>query len=76
MITLYYKLISSPFLGGEALVLTRTESGNPDTVFIPSKPEYSHISSSYVREMIKYGECLDNALPTSVIEYIKKNTTR
>ena len=56
--------------------INRSLHNNPDTVFIPSKPEYSHISSSYVREMIKYGESLENVLPTSVIEYIKKNTTR
>lgn len=54
--------------------INRSLRNNPDTVFIPSKPEFSHISSSYVREMIKYGEPLENALPKSVIEYISKNS--
>ena len=34
MITLHYKLIESPFLGGEALVLVRREEGAPDTALI------------------------------------------
>ena len=52
--------------------INRTLRHHPDTVFIPSKPEYTHISSSYVREMIKYGEPLENALPRAVIDIINK----
>lgn len=51
--------------------INRSLCNNPDTVFIPSKPEHSHISSSYVREMIKYCQPLDNILPEQVISYIK-----
>ncbi len=52
--------------------INRSLRNHPDTIFIPSRSEYTHISSSYVREMIKYGEPLENALPKSVIEYISK----
>jgi pantetheine-phosphate adenylyltransferase len=52
--------------------INRSLHNHPDTIFIPSKPEYTHISSSYVREMIKYGESLKNALPEAVIDYISK----
>lgn len=51
--------------------INRSLCNNPDTVFIPSKPEHSHISSSYVREMIKFSQPLDNILPKQVISYIK-----
>ena len=53
--------------------INRSLRNNPDTIFIPSKPEYTHISSSYVREMIKYSEPLENALPKSVIKYIQNS---
>ncbi len=51
--------------------INRGLRNHPETVFLPSKPEFSHISSTYAREMIKYGENLSDALPLSVIEYIK-----
>lgn len=51
--------------------INRSLRNSPDTVFIPAKPEHNHISSSFVREMIKYGEPLDKILPSSIIEIIK-----
>ncbi len=50
--------------------INRGLRNHPETVFLPSKPELSHISSTYAREMIKYGEDLTDALPLSVIEYL------
>ncbi len=50
--------------------INRSLRNNPETVFIPSKPEYSHVSSTYARDMIKYGEDLNNVLPESVINYL------
>lgn len=52
--------------------INRGLRNHPETVFLPSKPEYSHISSTYARDMIKYGEDLTDALPLSVIEYLKE----
>ncbi len=37
-----------------------------DTVFLVSKPEYSHISSSVVRELIQVGADLSKVLPPAV----------
>ena len=34
MITVRYKLINSPFFGGETLILTRIEDGTPDGILI------------------------------------------
>jgi len=42
-----------------------------ETIFIPSKAEYQHISSTVVREMIKYGRSCENLLTPEVDEYIK-----
>lgn len=52
--------------------INRSLRNHPETIFIPSKPEHSHISSSYVRDMIKYGESLDGIVPDSVIKIISK----
>ena len=45
--------------------------GGYDTVFMPSAPEYKHISSTFVRDMIKYGRDISNYVPDGVAEYIK-----
>ncbi|MBR5314277.1 MAG: pantetheine-phosphate adenylyltransferase [Clostridia bacterium] len=46
--------------------------GDYDTVFIPAKPEYKHISSTFVRDMIKYGREIDSYVPDGVAEIIKR----
>ena len=42
-----------------------------DTVFLPASPEYSWISSTFAREMIKYHQDLTKYVPTSVVEIVK-----
>ena len=51
-------------------VINRSLRNHPETIFIPTKPEHSHISSSYVKDMIKYGESVDGLLPECVIRFI------
>ena len=51
--------------------INRGLRNHPETVFLPSKAEYSHVSSTYARDMIKYGEDLTDALPLPVIGYLK-----
>lgn len=53
--------------------INRGLRNHPETVFLPAKAEYSHISSTYARDMIRYGENLTDALPLCVIEYIRAN---
>ena len=43
-----------------------------DTIWIPAKQEYFHVSSSYVREMIRYGHDYQKAVPEAVYEYLQK----
>ena len=42
-----------------------------DTVILPSKKEFSYISSTYVRELIKYGKPLEGAVPREAIKIIE-----
>jgi len=42
-----------------------------ETLFMPSKPEYQHVSSSVVREFLKHGADISKLVPSSVLEYIK-----
>lgn len=51
-------------------VINRT-LGNIETLFIPARPEYRHISSSVVQELIKYRCDIDSYVPAGVNEYIK-----
>ena len=44
--------------------------GGFDTIFMPSLPEYKHISSTFVRDMIKYGRDITPYVPKGVDEYI------
>lgn len=52
-------------------VINRSLHNNPETVFLPTKPEHSHISSSYVRELLKHGEDVSAYLPEGVYNYIR-----
>ena len=47
--------------------INRGLRNHPDTIFVPAKPEYFHISSSYVRNMLRYGEKLEELVPEGAI---------
>ena len=42
-----------------------------DMVVIPAKPELAHISSTMVREMVKYGQPLEKYMPPKAAELVK-----
>lgn len=44
-----------------------------ETIFIPSKKEHMFISSTFVRELIKYGEDFSPFVPPNSYKYLKKN---
>lgn len=52
--------------------INRKLGNSPDTIFIPSKPEFSHISSSYVKDMIKYNQSLSDIIPEDAIKFISQ----
>ena len=43
-----------------------------DSVIFPARPEFAHISSTYAREVIRYGGELSRALPASVASFVEK----
>ncbi len=43
-----------------------------ETVILPAKPEYIHISSTFVREIIKYGGPLEDAVPDGTADMIRE----
>lgn len=55
--------------------LARINSGiHPEleTLLLPAAGPYQHFSSSMVREMIRYGQPLDNYLPAAVVPLVLK----
>ena len=46
--------------------------GSYDTIFIPSLPEYKHISSTFVRDMIKYDRDVTHYVPQGVADIINR----
>ncbi|MBE6910537.1 MAG: pantetheine-phosphate adenylyltransferase [Ruminococcaceae bacterium] len=51
--------------------INRSLDAQLDTVLIPSRPELLHISSSMVREMIRYKRPLEPCMPRAAIEVMK-----
>ncbi len=43
-----------------------------DSVILPARPELAHISSTYAREVIRYGGELSRALPAAVASFVEK----
>ena len=42
-----------------------------DTVLLPARTEFLHLSSTMVREMVKYGRSLEPYMPAAAIEMMK-----
>jgi pantetheine-phosphate adenylyltransferase len=53
------------------LFLINKEIGGIETVFFPAKREYIYISSTFVREMIKYKRDISTFVPRRVADFIK-----
>lgn len=43
-----------------------------ESVVLPAEPALVHISSSYARELIKYGKCLDGVVPEQSIPVLEE----
>lgn len=54
-----------------ASVYQEMSGGKVETVFLPARPEHTFISSTVVREYIKYHRNLKNLIPTVVAEEIE-----
>ena len=52
--------------------INRSVYADIETIFLPSRPEYQHVSSSVVREFLKHGSDISKLVPPAVFEYIKR----
>lgn len=48
-------------------IINRSFNASFETLIMPAKAEYQHISSTVVRELIKYGKSLDGYVPAEII---------
>jgi pantetheine-phosphate adenylyltransferase len=48
--------------------------GTVETVFLPAAPERSHLASSFVREIARFGGRLDHAVPPSVERALRERS--
>lgn len=43
-----------------------------DTVLLPARPEHTHISSTMVREMLRYHQALDRYIPSGAMNALRR----
>ena len=55
-------------------VINRKLNPNVDTMFLPSHEKYTYLSSTVVKEMVRYGVELRDFLPREIIQDVKKKT--
>ena len=55
-------------------VINRKLNPNVDTRFLPSHEKYTYLSSTVVKEMVRYGVELSDFLPREIIQDVKKKT--
>ena len=53
------------------LALINAELEGVETVFIPARPEYSFISSTFVRDMVIYRRPIEKYVPHAALEVLK-----
>ena len=53
-------------------MLNRKLNPNVDTIFMPSHEKYTYLSSTVVKEMVRYGAELSDFLPREIIEDVKQ----
>ena len=58
------------------MALTNQAMGQVVTVFFPTNPKYSYISSSLVREVARHKGNVTPFLPPSLVEAVHKKTTK
>ena len=54
-----------------SLIYRDVSDGALETVLLVAEPKYQHISSTMVREMIKYGQDLEKYMPLRAAELVK-----
>lgn len=52
--------------------INRALDATLDTVLLPARTEFLHVSSTMVREMVKYGRALEPYMPAAAIKQMKE----
>jgi pantetheine-phosphate adenylyltransferase len=55
---------------------TNRQIGGVETVFLATTPEHSHLASSFVREIARFGGRLDHAVPPAVERALRERVAR
>ena len=53
-------------------VMNHSLSSKVDTIFIPTRQSYSHISSTLVKEVSQFGGDVSTMVPKSVVDLLKQ----
>ncbi len=53
-----------------SLFIINKDLGVPETVVLPAESGFDHISSTYARELIKFGKSLESVVPQGAIDVI------
>ncbi len=56
-----------------SLFVINRNLGAPETIVLPAQSGMDHISSTYVRELVKYKKPLDGVVPEGAIRVIEEN---
>ena len=57
-------------------VVNRKLNPNVDTMFLPSNEKYTSLSSTVVKEMVRYGVELSDFIPREIIEDVKRKAVQ
>ncbi len=52
-------------------LIMRSYRADLDTLFLPARAEFMHISSTMVRERLRYGQSVDDVMPEAAADYVK-----
>lgn len=55
-------------------IVNRKLNPNLDTMFLPANEKYTYLSSTVVKEMVRYGVDLNDFLPREIIQDVKDKT--
>ena len=61
---------------GQVAVVNRKLNPNVDTMFLPSNEKYTYLSSTVVKEMVRYGVELSDFIPREIIEDVKRKAVQ
>ena len=57
-------------------MVNRKLNPNVDTMFLPSNEKYTYLSSTVVKEMVRYGVDLSDFIPLEIIEDVKRKAVQ